>query len=285
MYSAIDNFLGVVFFLRGELGGLDTEKFVCVYFQDNQVISHLSSGQGTKGQITVVPESIVLHGQSIGADSLIVAHNHPTSTAGPSPNDLATNLSIARACQKHNLLFVDSVIVNSAGLYSCAAHGLLPALNGDGEEKRPDDPQFLELVKETRRWNYVRLSETICPPAGYRERLPGIRRRISPITREKAAALGYTCPRCGKIKLEGKLCDCLANITTDAMVCPSCRKTVPKIPIPTSWTSPTWLALAATHEPSCSLFSPTVSIFEKLKYQSMLESKIVKDKQETKSKS
>ncbi len=58
----------------------------------------------------------------LGADAVIVAHNHPSGGSKPSPEDLKLNWSLQTACKTIDLTLLDSLIIGN-GYYSANDNG------------------------------------------------------------------------------------------------------------------------------------------------------------------
>lgn len=61
----------------------------------------------------------------VNAGGLILAHNHPSGVARPSPRDVTSTLELQRICRKMKIDLIDHLIVTAAACFSFRAEGLL----------------------------------------------------------------------------------------------------------------------------------------------------------------
>lgn len=85
---------------------------------------HVVSRGGMNG--TVVDPKIVLVTAILGvANSIILAHNHPSGRLVPSSADMDLTRKIKGACQNLDIRLLDHVIISSEGYFSFADEGVL----------------------------------------------------------------------------------------------------------------------------------------------------------------
>lgn len=75
---------------------------------------------------------IVENALRCGASSVVVAHNHPSGVALPSPDDNAATLSAFDALRTVSVELVDHIIVADDDFVSLRHNGLLPERKGEG---------------------------------------------------------------------------------------------------------------------------------------------------------
>ena len=89
----------------------------------------------TKGTVTSSPlqvRQVVENALYSGADSVLLAHNHPSGVALPSPADNATTLSVFDALRTVGVELADHIIVADDDFVSLRHNGLLPERKGNG---------------------------------------------------------------------------------------------------------------------------------------------------------
>ncbi|MBT9598404.1 MAG: JAB domain-containing protein [Vitreoscilla sp.] len=113
-------------FLYSKLVAHTREHFVVLYLTyQHELIDDEILFSGTIGQVPVFTREIIRHALLRNAAGVIVAHNHPTGRAQPSPADLDCTAAIKRALAAAGLEYVDNVIVAQEGTYSHARHHTL----------------------------------------------------------------------------------------------------------------------------------------------------------------
>ena len=75
---------------------------------------------------------IVENALKCGASSVLLAHNHPSGVALPSPSDNATTLSVFDALRTVGVELADHIIVADDDFVSLRHNGLLPEREGNG---------------------------------------------------------------------------------------------------------------------------------------------------------
>ena len=104
----------------------DKERFVCAFLDNsNNVISTKIMNTGTVGQAPVFPREIVKESLFYDTAGLLIAHNHPSGTLKPSPQDIDVTSRIAKALKTVDIKLNDSIIVGNGGYFSFLEQGLL----------------------------------------------------------------------------------------------------------------------------------------------------------------
>jgi DNA repair protein RadC len=83
----------------------------------------LASGQKECAQIEL--RRLICTALRADATGLILAHNHPSGTAQPSPRDVTSTLDLQRICRKVGIELIDHVIVAARGFFSFKAERIL----------------------------------------------------------------------------------------------------------------------------------------------------------------
>lgn len=113
-------------YLRLHLGGLGHEVFA-VLFLDTQLklIALETLFQGSLSSTTVHPREVVKRALALGAGSVILAHNHPSGHAEPSPADELLTRRLAEALALVDVRVLDHLVVGGPDVVSFAERGLL----------------------------------------------------------------------------------------------------------------------------------------------------------------
>jgi DNA repair protein RadC len=112
--------------LRLEIGLLEHEVF-CVLFLDAQhrIIALKPMFRGTVSQTSVYPREVVKEALSLNAAAVILAHNHPSGSAEPSPGDTLLTQTLKAALALVDVRVVDHLIVAGAEVCSFSERGLM----------------------------------------------------------------------------------------------------------------------------------------------------------------
>lgn len=113
-------------YLRARMASLPREE-VRVLFLDsaNQVICDELLGIGTLNEAPIYPREILRRALEIGANAVIVAHNHPSGVLTPSQRDIAATRALIAAGAAVDLAVHDHIIVSRRGWTSMRAENLL----------------------------------------------------------------------------------------------------------------------------------------------------------------
>lgn len=116
----------VKLYLRTELQHEEREVFM-VLFLDNQnrLIKKERLFLGTINASSVYPREIIKEALYCNAAALILAHNHPSGIAEPSPSDRIITHKIRDAAELVEIRILDHFIVGKTDCYSFAEHELL----------------------------------------------------------------------------------------------------------------------------------------------------------------
>lgn len=113
-------------YLRLRLGPKPHEVFAVVFLNaHHQVIDIAELFRGTLTQTAVYPREVLIEALTRNAAAVILAHNHPSGAAQPSPADQALTRTLQQVLALVDVRVLDHFIVTRAGIYSFAEHGLL----------------------------------------------------------------------------------------------------------------------------------------------------------------
>lgn len=119
--------------LRPMLAGRITESLVVLALTGRQTVIGLHEvARGAVNHVHCAPCDLFRYPLMAGAVSLILAHNHPSGDAAPSPEDLALTQRTVRLGFELGLSVLDHVIVVQDGYFSLLDAGLLRAGIEDG---------------------------------------------------------------------------------------------------------------------------------------------------------
>ena len=88
--------------------------------------------EGDTDSVQLNMRKIVENALKCGASSVLLAHNHPSGVALPSPADNATTLSVFDALRTVGVELADHIIVADDDFVSLRHNGLLPERKGNG---------------------------------------------------------------------------------------------------------------------------------------------------------
>lgn len=116
--------------LRGYLAAVlsreKVEQFHILFLDaEGRLIADEAQARGTVNHTPVYPREVVRRALDLGADGLVLVHNHPTGDPTPSPEDLAMTRMVAEACALLGVTVRDHVIVGNGRFTSFAEQGLL----------------------------------------------------------------------------------------------------------------------------------------------------------------
>lgn len=113
-------------FLTLQLRDRPYEAF-CVIFLDtrHQMIAYRELFRGTINGASVPPREVVKEALKFNAASLIVAHNHPSGVAEPSPADINLTERLSESLALLDIKLLDHIIVGEERCLSFAERGLM----------------------------------------------------------------------------------------------------------------------------------------------------------------
>lgn len=113
-------------YLRLTLATRPYEVFAAVYLDSrNRVIAFEELFRGTLTQTSVWPREVVKAALAKNAAALILAHNHPSGVAEPSPSDHALTEALCKALRTVDIGVLDHVVIAGNVAVSFAERGWL----------------------------------------------------------------------------------------------------------------------------------------------------------------
>jgi len=111
----------VVQLLQRFLGDDPRETFACVYLDGrNQTLAIHACSVGTAGSAPVHPREVFGPALLCSASALIVAHNHPSGDATPSPEDRQITERLRQVGELLGVELLDHVVIGEGRFYSFA---------------------------------------------------------------------------------------------------------------------------------------------------------------------
>jgi DNA repair protein RadC len=109
-----------------------TREILTVIFLDSShaVLTTEVLAEGTINVNTIYPREIVKRALELNAAALIVAHNHPSGSLNPSPQDLHLTRTLALLCSMMHITLLDHFIIGD-GAYSFADNGVMASIQDD----------------------------------------------------------------------------------------------------------------------------------------------------------
>ncbi len=113
-------------FLRHEIGTAQREIFGCLFLDSrHRLITFERLFLGTVDRASVHPREVLRRALELNAAALILAHNHPSGVAEPSPSDVALTESLRDLLGKIDVRVLDHLVVGRGAEVSFAERGLL----------------------------------------------------------------------------------------------------------------------------------------------------------------
>ncbi len=113
-------------FLMSELSGRDYEVFGCLFLDNkNRVIKFEELFYGTIDGASVYPREVLKRTLQHNAAALILAHNHPSGMAEPSPADITITKRLMEALSLIDVRVLDHFVVGDGYCVSLAEKGLV----------------------------------------------------------------------------------------------------------------------------------------------------------------
>ncbi len=118
-------------YLIHSMRGLKSEVFTVIYLDSSHgIIESEVVAKGTINVNTVYPREIITRALEKNAAALVVAHNHPSGSLNPSPQDKQLTKKLHVVCGFMQIKLLDHLIVGD-GYFSFADHGLMEKIHED----------------------------------------------------------------------------------------------------------------------------------------------------------
>lgn len=106
------------------LAGWRTERFYAVCLSANcRVLGHRLISVGNLAEVSAYPRQVVETALNYNAHTVLICHNHPGGTLGPSQDDVRSTQKIHALLRELEIGLIDHVIIAGDQAYSMAQHG------------------------------------------------------------------------------------------------------------------------------------------------------------------
>lgn len=113
-------------FLLAKLRDRPHEVFCCLYLDNrHRVIRFEELFRGTIDGTSVYPREVVKQALSVNAAAIILAHNHPSGVAEPSPADERITRRVKSALELVDIRLLDHIVIGDGTSTSLASRGML----------------------------------------------------------------------------------------------------------------------------------------------------------------
>lgn len=113
-------------YLQLELAQLKHEVFAVLFLDvHNHLLSYQPMFRGSLSQTMVYPREVAKVALALGADGVVLAHNHPGGTVKPSASDMKLTRTLQEALALIDVTVRDHIIVAQGKYLSMAEEGLL----------------------------------------------------------------------------------------------------------------------------------------------------------------
>ncbi len=120
-------------YLLHSMRGLSKEVFTVIFLDSSYAILETEvMAEGTVNVNTIYPREILKRGLELNAVALIIAHNHPSGSLKPSPQDIHLTKTLYLLCSLMQLKLLDHIIIGD-GAYSFADQGLMKSIDQEIE--------------------------------------------------------------------------------------------------------------------------------------------------------
>lgn len=115
-------------YLTHSMRGLKKEVLTVIYLDSSHaIIDSEIVAEGTINVNAVYPREIITRALQYHAAALVVAHNHPSGSLKPSPQDIKLTQTLYLLCSSMQLQLLDHLIIGD-GVYSFADHGMMESV-------------------------------------------------------------------------------------------------------------------------------------------------------------
>jgi DNA repair protein RadC len=124
--NALESSQDVQSFLMTQLRHRQQEIFACLFLDNrNRIIHYDELFHGTINCAAVYPREVVKRALAHNAAAVILAHNHPSGVAEPSPEDKSITQQLAKALSLVEIRVLDHMIIGDSQVISLAEMGFL----------------------------------------------------------------------------------------------------------------------------------------------------------------
>ncbi|MDO5435356.1 MAG: DNA repair protein RadC [Clostridia bacterium] len=120
----ISNRADAQLFCRSLSQGARMESFYVICLDAGcRLLGTKKISEGSLSEVSAYPRKVVSAALDLNAHSVILSHNHPGGTAGPSAEDISTTKQLQKLLGALGILVLDHIIVAGSSAYSMAQNG------------------------------------------------------------------------------------------------------------------------------------------------------------------
>ncbi len=113
-------------YLAAAMAHLPAEQMRALFLTaGNRLVSDEIVAWGSVSEVRLRHRHLVSRALELGADGLILAHNHPGGDPSPSQDDLVETRSLQALCHRLDIRLHDHLVVGAAGIRSLRSLGAL----------------------------------------------------------------------------------------------------------------------------------------------------------------
>ena len=113
-------------YLQLELAQLKYEVFAVLFLDaQNRLLSYQPMFRGSLSQAMVYPREVAKTALTLGANGVVLAHNHPSGSVRPSKEDIELTKTLQEALGVIDVAVRDHIIVAQGKFFSMAEEGLI----------------------------------------------------------------------------------------------------------------------------------------------------------------
>ena len=124
--SVLDNWEKIIDYYFARMGRDRIESLHALFLDARaRVMKDEVLQEGTTNFTPIYPREILQRTIDLGAQGLILIHNHPSGNANPSKEDIRMTQSLVRTCQDVGIILHDHIIISQDTVFSFKKKGLL----------------------------------------------------------------------------------------------------------------------------------------------------------------
>lgn len=113
-------------YLRNRLGNSAEERLAAVYVAaSGHFLADDIVGVGCNASISVCMRTLFRRAFDLGANALLLAHNHPSGKLAPSALDVVNTRRLQSVARSLNIVLIDHLIITAAGAFSMMSDRVL----------------------------------------------------------------------------------------------------------------------------------------------------------------
>lgn len=124
--NSASSVVGMVHYLRQIVlsDAFGAERFHAIFLDARRnYLADVSLGLGNSATLTLRMRELFARALAVGAEGLVVAHNHPSGDCRPSANDISATLRLKEIAGALDIELIDHLILTERSVYSMRAGG------------------------------------------------------------------------------------------------------------------------------------------------------------------